>query len=536
MKRISAVDATLNPLPHGHGSVRRGGPLPDGRGSERRGGPLPHGHGSVKQNGPLPYGSERRGGPLPYGRGSERHGGRSRNIVALCFAAIVALTSITARAEVTVIKNATIMTEGAKGTIKGSILVRDGKIVEVGENVQAPEGATIIDASGQWVIPGIIDCHSHIAIDGGVNEGTVSVSSMANIKDVINPEDVSIYRALAGGVTAANILHGSANSIGGQTIVLKLRWGKDAQGMIFEGATPGIKFALGENPKRAGNSQGGRGGNGPQNLRYPATRMGVEDTIREAFNEAVAYKASWDNYDAAVKRGEHPIPPRKDLKLEPLKEVLEGKRFVHAHSYRADEILMLIRIADDYHFKIKTFQHVLEGYKVAEEIAAHGAGGSTFSDWWGYKMEAFDAIPYNAALMTRKGVVSSVNSDDEELIRRLNIEAAKSMKYGGLNREEALALVTKNPAIQLGVQDRVGTIEAGKDADLVIYDKDPLSEYSKVQKVLIDGNKYFDRDNEVSSRPQREAEKQKLIDKEKADAQRAADAQKKQGGATRRPQ
>jgi imidazolonepropionase-like amidohydrolase len=530
MKRLSTGSTTNGPLPNGRGSERREGPLPNGRGSVSRGGPLPDGRGS-----------EKHGDPLPYGHGSVRESSGATNVLrrtmtTVCLALIV-LASSTLRAEVTVIKNATIMTEGAKGTIKGSILVRDGKIAEVGENVQAPEGATIIDASGQWVIPGIIDCHSHIAIDGGVNEGTVSVSSMANIKDVINPEDVSIYRALAGGVTAANILHGSANSIGGQTIVLKLRWGKDAQGMIFEGATPGIKFALGENPKRAGNAQGGRGGNGqPQNLRYPATRMGVEDTIREAFNEAVAYKASWDNYDAAVKRGEHPIPPRKDLKLEPLKEVLEGKRFVHAHSYRGDEILMLIRIADDYHFKIKTFQHVLEGYKVAEEIAAHGAGGSTFSDWWGYKMEAFDAIPYNAALMTRKGVVSSVNSDDEELIRRLNIEAAKSMKYGGLNREEALALVTKNPAIQLGVQDRVGTIEPGKDADLVIYDKDPLSEYSKVQKVLIDGNKYFDRDNEVSSRPQRDAEKQKLIDKEKADAQRAADAQKKQGGAARRPQ
>jgi imidazolonepropionase-like amidohydrolase len=215
--------------------------------------------------------------------------------------------------------------------------------------------------------------------------------------------------------------------------------------------------------------------------------MGVEDTIREAFNEAVAYKASWDNYDAAVKRGEHPIPPRKDLKLEPLKEVLEGKRFVHAHSYRSDEILMLIRIADDYHFKIKTFQHVLEGYKVAEEMAAHGAGGSTFSDWWAYKMEAFDAIPYNAALMTERGVVVSVNSDDAEEARHLNQEAAKSMKYGGLSANEALKLVTLNPAIQLGIDNRVGSIDVGKDADLAIFNRDPLSVYAVVQKTLIDG-------------------------------------------------
>ncbi len=258
-----------------------------------------------------------------------------------------------------------------------------------------------------------------------------------------------------------------------------MRWGKTAQEMIFEGATPGIKFALGENPKRAGNPQGGRGAAAPTNARYPATRMGVEDTIREAFNEAKLYKADWDGYQAKLAKGEHPIPPRKDLKLEALKEVLEGKRFVHAHCYRADEILMLLRVADDYGFKIKTLQHVLEGYKVAKEIAAHGAGASTFSDWWSYKVEAFDAIPYNAAIMTRKGVVVSINSDDAELMRHLNTEAAKSMKYGGLSHDEALAMVTLNPAKQLAIDNRVGSIEVGKDADLVIYDKDPLSNYAR---------------------------------------------------------
>jgi imidazolonepropionase-like amidohydrolase len=422
------------------------------------------------------------------------------------------------RAEVTVIKNATIMTEGAKGTVKGSILVRDGKIAEVGENVMVPEGATVIDAGGQWVIPGIIDCHVHIAVDGNMNEGSVSVSSMVNIKDVINPEDIAIYHALAGGVTAANVLHGSANSIGGQTIVLKMRWGKDADGMIFEGAKPGLKFALGENPKRAGNPQAGGAPGTP--LRYPSTRMGVEDTIREAFNEAIVYKAEWDKYDAAVKGGQHPISPRKDLKLEALKEVLEGKRYVHAHCYRADEILMLIRVADDYGFKIRTFQHVMEGYKVAKEIAAHGAGASTFSDWFGFKMEVFDATPYNAAIMQKKGVVVSLNSDSEngELTSRLNTEAAKAMKYGGISREDALAMVTINPAKQLGVENRVGSIEVGKDADIVIYDKDPLSEFAKVQKVLIDGNKYFDRDQDVSGRAAKEAEKQKLMEREKQDS------------------
>jgi imidazolonepropionase-like amidohydrolase len=422
----------------------------------------------------------------------------------------------TLHAEVTVIRNATIMTESGKGTIKGSILVRDGKIAEIGENLTVPAGATVVDANGQWVTPGIIDCHTHIAVDGNMNEATVSVSSMVNIKDVINPEDIAIYRALAGGVTSANVLHGSANSIGGQTIVLKMRWGKDADGMIFEGAKPGLKFALGENPKRSGNPQAG-GGNAP--LRYPATRMGVEDTIRQAFNQAVAYKAEWDKYDAAVKAGQHPISPRKDLKLETLKEVLEGRRYVHAHCYRADEILMLIRLADDYGFKIRTFQHVMEGYKVAKEIAAHGAGASTFSDWFGFKMEVFDATAYNAAIMQKKGVTVSVNSDSEngELMGRLNTEAAKSMKYGGLSREDALALVTINPAKQLGVDNRVGSIEVGKDADIVIYDKDPLSEFAKVQKVLIDGNKYFDRDQDITSRAAKETEKKKLLEMDKQD-------------------
>ena len=447
-----------------------------------------------------------------------------RKLLLAAPAILVALAPLCA--ETIVIRNAVIMTV-TKGTVHGSIVVKDGKIADVGEKVMEPTGATIIDAGGQYVIPGIIDCHSHIAGDGGINEGSVSVSSMANIKDIINPEDIAIYRALAGGVTTANILHGSANSIGGQTIVLKMRWGSDAQGMIFEGAKPGIKFALGENPKRSGNPQGGRGATA-QPARYPATRMGVEDTIREAFNDAVAYKAEWDKYDAAVKAGGSPIPPRKDLKLEALKEVLEGKRYVHAHCYRADEILMLIRVADDYGFKIRTFQHVLEGYKVAKEIAAHGAGASTFSDWWAFKMEAIDAIPYNAAVMAKKGVVVSLNSDDAELMRRLNTEAAKAMKYGGISREDALAMVTLNPAKQLGVDNRVGSIEVGKDADLVIYDKDPLSTMSKVQKVMIDGTKYFDRDSNVSDRPMKDAEKQKLIEREKADAKKSAPARRPQ--------
>ncbi|HYL36757.1 MAG TPA: amidohydrolase [Bryobacteraceae bacterium] len=425
------------------------------------------------------------------------------------------------------IQNATILTV-TKGTLNGSILIRDGKIAEVAEKITAPPDARIVDATGQFVMPGIIDCHSHIAADS-INEGSVSVSAMVGIEDVLNPDDIAIYRALAGGVTTANILHGSANAIGGKCTVVKLRWGKDAHEMIFEGAMPGIKFALGENPKRAGNPSGQRVGAANVNLRYPATRMGVEDVIREAFTEAKAYQQSWKDYNDKLARGEQAIPPRRDLKLEPLAEVLEGKRFVHAHCYRADEILMLLRVADEFGFKIRTLQHVLEGYKVAKEIAEHGAGASTFSDWWSYKLEAFDAIPYNAAVMMRKGVLVSLNSDSDELIRHLNDEAAKTMKYGGLSETEALSLITINPAKQLAIDNRVGSIEVGKDADLAIFDKHPLSNFAKVEKVYIDGELYFGRNSDLAERPAHETEKKKLLDKEKEQQRRTP------AGAARRP-
>jgi len=295
---------------------------------------------------------------------------------------------------------------------------------------------------------------------------------------------------------------------------------------LLDGAMPGIKFALGENPKRRGGSDSGIA----TRLRYPATRMGVEDVIREAFTDARAYKATLDDYKARAAKGERVIPPRRDLKLEPLVEVLEGKRFVHAHCYRADEILMLLRVADEFGFKIRTLQHVLEGYKVAKEIKEHGAGASTFSDWWSYKVEAYDAIPYNAALMHKKGVLVSLNSDDAEMMRHLNQEAAKSVRYGGLTDDEALALITINPAKQLAIDSRVGSIEVGKDADLVIYDKHPLSNYAKVQKVLIDGEMYFERDKDMSDRAVKEARRKQLNEKQKAAATPARPA----GG--RRPQ
>ena len=431
------------------------------------------------------------------------------------------LTTMGVRAETILIRNATVMTV-TKGTLQnGSVLIENGKIAAIGKNVSAPADATVVDGTGKYLTPGIIDCHSHTAVEGGVNEGTVSDSSMVNIKDVLNPSDINIYRALAGGLTVSNVLHGSANAIGGQTIVIKLRWGKTAQEMIFEGATPGIKFALGENPKRAGEPQQGLGallgGTAPER-RYPGTRLGVEDVIRESFTEAKAYQAEWKEYNDKVAKGEHPIPPRKDLRLDPLVEVLEGKRYVHAHCYRSDEILMLLRVADEMGFKIRTLQHVLEGYKVAKEIAAHGAGASTFSDWWSYKIEAYDATPYNAAIMQKKGVVVSLNSDSDELQRHLNLEAAKTMRYGGLSETEALAMVTINPAKQLGIDDKVGSIEVGKSADMVLFDKDPLSNFSKPEKVWIDGHQYFDRAKDIETRPDFEKKKKVLTDKESAAA------------------
>jgi imidazolonepropionase-like amidohydrolase len=405
-------------------------------------------------------------------------------------------------ARATLIRNATVLTV-TRGTIpNGAILIENGKISAVGRDIATPAGAEVIDARGMYVMPGIIDCHSHIA--GGGNESSLSVTSMVGIEDVIDPTDINIYRDLAGGVTTSNILHGSANAIGGKCQPIKLRWGKDAEGLKFEGAPPSIKFALGENPKRANRA--------PTNAapRYPTTRMGVEDVIRDAFNRTRENMREWDEYRAKQAKGQPAMPPRKDLALEALAQVLRGERLVHAHCYREDEILMLIRLAEEFGFRIATFQHVLEGYKVAKEIAAHGAGASTFSDWWAFKIEAYDAIPYNAAVMTRKGVVVSINSDSAEEARHLNQEAAKCMKYGGLTEEEALKLITINPAQQMGIARRVGSIEAGKDADLVLYNLHPFSTRALPQKVWIDGTLYFDREKDFARRKEIVELKRKL--------------------------
>jgi len=401
----------------------------------------------------------------------------------------------------TLIRNATVMTV-SHGTLPNTdVLIRGGKISAVGQNLRASTNARVIDATGKYVMPGIIDCHSHSMSDA-VNELTLSVTSMVRIRDVLNPTDVDLYRELAGGTTTLNILHGSGNSIGGQNTVVKIKYGRPVEEFIFPGAMPGIKFALGENPKRSNFRLPG------QTPRYPATRMGVEETIRDAFTRARDYKSGWDEYRARTSRGEkNLIPPRRDLQLEPLVEVLEGKRYVHCHSYRSDEILMLINLANEFGFKVRTFQHGLEAYKVAKEIAGHGAGVSTFADFWGYKQEAYDATPYNTAILMRAGVNVSLNSDSDERARRLNIEAAKMMKYGGLTEDEALRTITLNPAQQLGIEARVGSIDVGKDADLAIWNANPLSVYARVDTTFVDGDVFFDRTQDLARRAELQAER-----------------------------
>ena len=365
------------------------------------------------------------------------------------------------------------------------VLVRDGDIAGIGQGLEVSGEITVIDGEGKHLAPGVVDTHSHMAIDGGVNEGTLSITADCDISDVIDADDVGLYRALAGGVTTIQCLHGSANVIGGRSEVLKLRWKVPADELRFPDAPQGIKFALGENPKRSNWGESG--------VRFPGSRMGVEAVLNRAFARAREYQSEWSNYRAAVDNGEDVVPPRRDVRLEVLVGILEGAVEVHSHCYRADEIVMLMRVAESFGFRIKTLQHVLEGYKVAKEIAEHGAGPSTFSDWYGYKLEAYDAIPQNAALLDEAGAVSTVNSDSAELIRHLYHEAAKSIRHANLDPVRALRLVTLNAAIQLGVGDRVGSIEVGKDADLVLLNADPLSVYSRVEWTMVDGEIEFQR-------------------------------------------
>jgi imidazolonepropionase-like amidohydrolase len=383
-----------------------------------------------------------------------------------------------------VIRNATVMTAVGEPIANGSLYIRDGKIVAVGANVNAPASAMVIDAKGRFVTPGIIDSHGHIALDGDVNEPTSPVTPHMMMADAFEYTDKAIYRALAGGVTTSLLLHGSANMIGGQAIVIKHKYGRDRDELLFPGAPRSIKFATGENPKRV---YGGR-------QQVPSTRMGNFFVVREAMVQAKEYMREWDDYNAKAKKGDKDAkPPKKDLKLEALADILRGNLLVQIHCYRADEFLTQMSIAREFGYKIRAFHHALEAYKVADKIAGEGIGIATFSDWWGFKHEAWDAIPWNAVISLRKGVTVAIKSDSGDYVRRLNQEAAKTIRYGGATPLEALQMVTKNAAWVIGVESRVGTLEPGKDADVVIWNKDPLSSYALADMVLIDGEVYFDR-------------------------------------------
>jgi imidazolonepropionase-like amidohydrolase len=399
------------------------------------------------------------------------------------------------------IKNATIWTSGKAGKLEQSdMLVVNGKISAIGKDLKAPTNAEIIDASGKHLSPGIIDAHSHTAMMQGVNEGSSSITAEVRVGDVIDASSINIYRQLAGGVTTSNLLHGSANTIGGQNQVIKMRWGSDAEGLKLEGAFPGIKFALGENVKQSNWGVEATG-------RYPQTRMGVEQILRSGFLAAREYKAE---REAWRKSPSTTVEPRRDLQMDTLVELLDRKRMIHIHSYRQDEILMFARVAKEFNLLVGTFQHVMEGYKVADEIAALGAGGSTFSDWWGFKMEVSDSVPFNGALMHKAGVVTSFNSDSDELARHLNTEAAKAVKYGGLSETEALKFVTLNPAKQLQIDDRTGSLEVGKDADFVIWNTSPLSTFSRAEQTWIEGRRYFDLATDARLRQQAQEERQRI--------------------------
>ncbi len=427
-------------------------------------------------------------------------------LIAIC---MMSPTLIFAQAKNDVlIKNAMVMT-AVKGTLENTdILIQNGKIAKVGKGLTAPAGVRTIDATGKFVTPGIVDCHSHTMIDA-INEGTLSVTSMTGTRDVLNPTDIAIYRALAGGVTSANILHGSANPIGGKNTVVKFKWGHPVEDYPIPDAPPGIKFAMGENVKRSTSFA-------PPGtpVRYPHTRMGVIETMRDALIRARNYKQAWDDFKA----GKTKVQPRRDLELEPLVEVLEGRRLVHAHSYRADEELNLMLLADEFGFRIATLQHGLEAYKIAPEIAKHGTGVSIFIDSWSYKLEAYDAIPYDAYILWKNGVVVSINSDSDERMRRLNLDAAKVEKYGGVPEQDALQMITLNPAKQLGIDKRTGSIEVGKDGDIVIWNGHPFSAYSRVETTIIEGETYFDRADDAAKRLDMAKEREAL---EKLDINKA---------------
>lgn len=416
--------------------------------------------------------------------------------------------SLRPKQEVLLIRNTTVWTSEEAGVLPNTdVLVAGGKIAAIGRNLPAPGGARIIDGTGKHLSPGVIDEHSHIAA-ASINEGGQSVTSEVRIADNLQPDDINIYRQLSGGVTTSHILHGSANTIGGQTQLIKLRWGADDEGLKFKGADPFIKFALGENVKRSASTIN----NNSNNNRYPDTRMGVEQVLTDAFTRAHEYENAWKAWNGA-KSKKGLAMPRRDLELEALVEILNNKRFITCHSYLQSEINASMKVAERLGYHYNTFTHILEGYKVADKMKAHGANASTFSDWWYYKMEVIDAIPYNASLMQRVGLNVAINSDDAEMARRLNQEAAKSVKYGGMSEVDALKMVTINPAKMLHIDKQTGSIKVGKDADLVLWSDNPLSIYARSLYTIVDGTVYFDREKDAQLQRAVTAERARLIRK-----------------------
>lgn len=412
------------------------------------------------------------------------------------------------------LKNGQILLIKDDSVIEGDILIKDGKIAKVGSGIKAAAETEVIDLDGKWVMPGIIDSHSHIAIEGSVNEMGDLMTPEVDIKDVINPEDISIFYALTGGVTSIHTMHGSGNPIGGRGIVLKLRWGKTAEEMIFEGAPLTVKWALGENPKRSNFFS-------PGPARYPRTRMGVEASIRYEFEKTKDYMAQWDGYRAKVKKwkgtGTKPLPPRKDYRLEVMADILKGKYWVRCHAYQSEEMVSILKLCKEYGLKLVCFEHGLEGYRITNELVEYEVAVSTFADFWSYKWEAYYTMPHAVALMAKRGVLVAINSDDGERMRHLFNDAAKAVRFGGLSEHEALKTLTINPAILMGIDQQTGTIEAGKDADLAVFNRHPLDSTTVCEMTLVDGEVLFDRTKYLEDRQKAVEEKKKKEEEKKED-------------------
>ncbi|MCP4900134.1 MAG: amidohydrolase family protein [bacterium] len=433
----------------------------------------------------------------------------------LALVALLAIPQVSANDGSLLLTNANIITVAGSNIEGGDILIEDGIIKKIGTDLKAPKDARVIDLAGDWAMPGIIDSHSHIALEGNLNETGTLMTPETDCADVVNPEDMSIFYALTGGVTSVHTMHGSANPIGGRGIVLKLKWGVTPDEMVFDGAPQTVKWALGENPKQANSSDSSR---------YPKTRMGVEASIRAIFEEAKVYQQTWDDYNdraAAAKkaRAKAPMPPRKDIRLEVVSQILSGDLWVRCHAYMAPEMLSILRMCQEYDVKLAAFEHGLEAYKIADEIAEAGVGNAAFADFWGYKWEAFFTMPHSVAMQVKRGVVAAVSSDSPERIRRLNLDAAKTMRFGGLSEDEAIKTVTLFPAKICGTDEWVGTLEVGKHADIAVFNKHPLDAYTVCEMTLVDGKVEFDRQAYLEER------RLKAEAKAQAEAEAAAKAE-----------